>query len=335
MRSFLNSKGTHGLKYKLLESFVESLGEYFTINTFNCEKASVFTEYTTEAGRIDILIEDNDNKAIIIENKIYAKDQLAQFKRYDQFAQKYKNGHQILYLTLFGQEASSHSGEGIAYLRISHKDNIINWLEKCVSIASRFPIVRESVIQYINHLKQLTNQDMDSKNKEEMTDILSNIENKKAAKVIYQNYAATYKLLAEKHFNREMQEFAKEKDLDYHYEDSNEAYIKFYLTSPKWKGKFWVGFTYEQNRCFYGLCNDFKTYRVADEERSVLQQNLQNLRISGCKQSDWWPFYAYYPNLTIEAWENNIVKSSNFANDCKEKINTLLRAMKDCIGGFE
>ena len=83
---FFNPKGTHGLKYKLLECFIETLGEYFTIQDFNCEKSKVYTEYYTEEGRIDIFIEDNHNNAIIIENKIYANDQSEQLKRYNNYA---------------------------------------------------------------------------------------------------------------------------------------------------------------------------------------------------------------------------------------------------------
>jgi hypothetical protein len=161
---FLNPNGTHGLKYKLLECFIETLGEYFSIQNFNCENARVHIEYSTKEGRIDILIEDNQNKAIIIENKIYANDQFEQLKRYNRYAeQTYKNGYQILYLTLWGNNASDQSSEGVQYFSISHKENIINWLDKCVAITSRFPMVRETIIQYINHLKQLTNQDMNTK----------------------------------------------------------------------------------------------------------------------------------------------------------------------------
>ena len=283
---FLNPNGTHGLKSRLLECFIENLGEYFSIKSFNCEKARVLIEHTTEVGRIDILIEDNQNKAIIIENKIYAGDQFEQLKRYDRYAQKYRNGYQIVYLTLFGSNASEQSGEGISYLPISHKENIINWLEKCVSIVSRFPIVRETIIQYINHLKQLTNQDMDSKNKEEITEILSKIENLKAAKAIYQNYTATYNFLAEKYFNPKMEEFAKEKGLHYHFESSDESHIKFYITRPDWDGKYWIGFTLEQGRCFYGLCNNFKNYKVPDEKRIMLHSHLTTFGIAPCKQTD-------------------------------------------------
>jgi hypothetical protein len=161
LAEFLNPNGTHGLKSQLLECFIETLGEYFTVQFFNYKKARVKTEHSTEEGRIDILIEDNQNKAIIIENKIYANDQPEQLKRYDRYAKVYKNGYQIIYLTLFGYDASKQSGEGVSYLSISYKEIIISWLEKCVGIASRFPIVRETIIQYINHLKQLTNQDME------------------------------------------------------------------------------------------------------------------------------------------------------------------------------
>ena len=103
---FLNPNGSHGLKSKLLESFIETLGNDFTIEHFNCEKARVRTEHSTEEGRIDILIEDNQHKAIIIENKIYANDQPEQLKRYNRYAQTYKNGYQILYLTLFVSQNS-------------------------------------------------------------------------------------------------------------------------------------------------------------------------------------------------------------------------------------
>lgn len=168
---------------------------------------------------------------------------------------------------------------------------------------------------------------MDSKNMEEITEILSQIENLKAAKVIYQNYTATYNFMAGKYFNPKMEEFAKKKGLEYHYERSDESHIKFYFTSPNWEGKYWIGFTFEQNRCFYGLCNDFKNYKVPDEKRTMLHENLNTLGILTTKQSDWWPFYAYYSNLSLEVWENDIVKSDNFVNDCKEKIEKLLSVM--------
>lgn len=328
LAELLNPNGTHGLKSKLLECFIETLGDYFTIEKFECDKSRVHTEHSTEEGRIDILIEDNQNRSIIIENKIYANDQPEQLKRYNRYAQTYKNGYQILYLTLLGDNASEQSGGGVSYLSISYKENIINWLEKCVAIASRFPTVRETIIQYINHLKQLTNQDMDVKNKEEITEVLSKIENLKAAQAIYQNYSATYNYLIEKHFNPKMDEFAKQKGLEYHYERSEEQYVRFHLTNSNWQGKYWIGFTFEGNRCHYGLCNNPNVYRISDENRKTLHENLNKLDVFSRKESNWWPFYAHYTNLSLDNWENDIIKSDNFLNECKGKIEKLLLAME-------
>ena len=334
LAEFLNPNGTHGLKSQLLECFIETLGNYFTIQNFNCEKARVHTEHSTEEGRIDILIEDNqNNKAIIIENKIYANDQPEQLKRYNRYAQIYKNGYQILYLTLLGNDASEQSGGEVPYLPISYKENIINWLEKCVAIASRFPMVRETIIQYINHLKQLTNQDMDTKNKEEITEILSKIENLKAAKAIIQNYPATFDYIIKKRFNPKMEEFAKQKGLEYYYERSEESYVRFHFTNSNWQGKYWIGFTFEGKRCHYGLVNnlinnDPNHYRMPDTIREKIHEQLDKLGVSGIK-SEWWPFYAYFENLSLDTWESDIIKSDNFLNDCKEKTENLLKAMEE------
>lgn len=332
LTEFLNPKGTHGLKSKLLECFIKTLGENFTINGFNCENARIYTEYSTPKGRIDILIKDEKRKkAIIIENKIYANDQLKQLERYDSYAKEtyQKGNYQILYLTLDGKEATEQSGEGVSYLTISYEENIINWLEKCVAIASRFPIVRETIIQYINHLKELTHQDMNNKNKEEITEVLSKIENLKAAKLIYQNYLASFDSIIKKYFNPKMEEFAKQEGLEYIYENSEELYVRFYLTNPLWQEKCWIGFTFETYKYFYGLYNNPNKYKISDENRKKIHEQLNKLGIYSLLESEWWPFYKYIPNLTLDNWENDIINSDNFLNDCIDKTKKILEVMKN------
>src|SRR5690554_121838 len=320
LAEFLNPNGTHGLKSKLLDCFIENLGEYFTVKKFNSERARVRTEHSSEEGRIDLLIDDNQRRAIIIENKIYAGDQKEQLIRYNRYANMYENGYQIIYLTLHGDDASNQSGRDVSYLSISYKDHIINWLEECVSIAARSPIVRETIIQYINHLKQLTRQDMDRKNKEEITELLSNIDNLRAAQAIYQNYSATYNYIIKTYFNPKMEEWASEMGLIYHYKSSDERFVVFNITNPKWQGKYWIGFTFERNRCHYGLCNNPTKFRISTVNRKQLHENLNSLFVFSRKESDWWPFYAHFSDLTIDNWEYDIIKSNNFLNDCKGKI---------------
>lgn len=114
----------------------------------------------TEGGRIDIIMEDG-NHAIIIENKIYARDEPAQLLRYTNFAKNnYPYGYRLLYLTLDGKEASDDSAQGCPYQCISYKNEISKWLEECARISFDRPLVRETIRQYINLIKQLTNQSM-------------------------------------------------------------------------------------------------------------------------------------------------------------------------------
>ena len=175
LAAFLNPAGSHGLK----ESFLKIFLDIVQIENFDANKASVKTEVSvSDYGRIDILIESLGS-AIIIENKIYAADQAEQLKRYNEYAlHKYGEGrYSIIYLTLDGKCASSDSGDGVNYKCVSYKETILKWLERCVSAAARFPLVRETINQYINHLKQLTGQDMNTVFLAEMINLLSKAEN--------------------------------------------------------------------------------------------------------------------------------------------------------------
>jgi len=69
----LNPKGRHGYGTLFLEKFLEIL----EIELMNLDGIRVFNE----RKKIDILIENN-NKAIVIENKVWAPDQDKQLMRY-------------------------------------------------------------------------------------------------------------------------------------------------------------------------------------------------------------------------------------------------------------
>ena len=65
-----------------------------------------------------------------------------------------------------------------------------------------------------------------------------------------------------------------------------------------------------------------------EENRKTLHENLNKLDIFSRKESNWWPFYAHYTNLSLDTWESDIIKSDNFLNECKDKIEKLLLAME-------
>ena len=328
----LNPQGTHSLKSELLEAFLNLIGKDFIPDTFNPYNATVYTEYTTDKGRIDILIEDANQNAIIIENKIYAEDQYEQLKRYEQFAKQRFKGYQIFYLTLWGDEASQQSGEGVNYLTISYTDTIIKWLEKCIALAARLPLVRETLIQYSNHLKVLTNQDINTKNQEEIVKTLGDFNNLEAVQNIFLNYPKVFDYLARKHFNPKMEAFARQKKgLAYHYEKvtkNYDSYIRFYFTNKEqWGEKIEISFDFEEGSYYYGVCNNPGKYQLSKENKAILHQRLREKGIP-INETEWYPFYENIENLTIESWQKNIVKNDTFFKTCQEKIEILLEALE-------
>ena len=156
LAELLNPEGVHGCKDAFLKLFVEGMPvEIKSLNTKNCK---VTTEARAKEGIIDILIkEDNHPKVIMIENKIYAREQPDQLLRYKN---SFPNG-ELLFLTLDGRDSDQTSSKDI-YTPISYKENIIAWLEECKKVVVDKPIIRETITQYIHLIKKLTNSNINS-----------------------------------------------------------------------------------------------------------------------------------------------------------------------------
>lgn len=162
LAELLKPNGMCGVGNAFQKAFLAILGlpENYIVDGRVSVEISIGTTTDTEGGRIDIIMEDG-NHAIIIENKIYAQDQPAQLLRYTNFARdNYPHGYRLLYLTLDGKEASDDSAQGYPYQCISYKNEISKWLAECARISFDRPLVRETIRQYINLIKQLTNQSM-------------------------------------------------------------------------------------------------------------------------------------------------------------------------------
>lgn len=197
LAELLNPEGSHGCREAFLKIFLKEVVQIDISDNINeLNKAITTTEFYissinndgTEGGRIDILIEMPQNSCIpslIIENKIYAGDQPNQLLRYYNFANsRYHSSEnfKILYLTLYGSDASSQStGQDITfdYTRISYAQDILKWLEHCAAIAYDKPKVRETIIQYRNLLTQITAYYMNETNPiiDEITSSEANLKN--------------------------------------------------------------------------------------------------------------------------------------------------------------
>jgi hypothetical protein len=164
----LNVQGSHGQGSKYLELFLSQSGIDDTI--FDLKTSKIFVEYrigevdnkNKEGGNIDILLQDDKNRCIVIENKIYAGDQRNQLKRYHNFLLK-QNGGKLFYLNLTGDKPSKDSYDDLIeekghYRIIAYKSEIKQWLEECLKASVNLPIIRETIQQYIILIKKLTNQ---------------------------------------------------------------------------------------------------------------------------------------------------------------------------------
>ena len=169
--SFLDPFGEHYQSNLFLDKFLEVLNiSTFNIDSKNC---SIYLEYQN----IDLYITDGD-KHIIIENKVYAKDQERQIERYikiikDKNQDLKPNDILVIYLSLDRDKPSKYSlgdlsvenstltvdtKEIALFKSIHYKNEILQWLEKCKYEVQNITNLNEVFRQYIDVVKMINNQ---------------------------------------------------------------------------------------------------------------------------------------------------------------------------------
>ena len=329
LAELLSNNSSHRFGNKFLEVFFDTLKRENILEDnfyFSLTNVKIIREYSTPFGRIDILIK-NDNKCIIIENKIYADDQFEQLKRYDSFARKeFGNKYQLLYLTLWGDEASEHSGKGVNYKQISYRQTVINWLEKCVEISARNPIIRETLIQYINHIKSLTNNNSNSKMDEEIIKILSRNENLEATFTIGNSINSIKNYLINKVFLPQLSQICEGLGLicaTDEYDRVNTAYAGFEISNPHWN-YFKFGFEFETK----GLRNfiigiNHKDENIRRDETFEKLKKYFNRNNQNWVWSDF-PRFSYWDEEAMRAINNGEMTKS-----FKTELEKILAFTKD------
>jgi hypothetical protein len=162
LAELLDPKGSHGQGTTYLDLFLQGLS--IEADAFTAKGARVRVEFhigevnqeASTGGRIDIFLEDHQNRQIIIENKIYAGDQKSQLLRYHN---AYPNAA-IYYLTLNGDYPSNWSKGNNDYsvTPISYQTDILHWLDDCHKASVSLPVIRETILQYENLIRRLTHQ---------------------------------------------------------------------------------------------------------------------------------------------------------------------------------
>lgn len=347
--SLLNPKHNHGCKSAFLKIFVDNLKEFIPNADFifdtDFEKCHVDVERNIgnissdgeTGGRIDIIIEsEKRDKAIIIENKIYAGDQKKQLYRYKNYAQTHYKSYILLYLTLYGHEPSEVStlgemfsmNDGKDFFCIDYKSFIRDWLISCKEKAVSSPIVRETITQYYNLILKLTNQDMESSTNEKLVDLLANRDNIAAMFKIINVQNDVLNKICNTTLIEQVQEIAKELKMDCTCSTTNWCNRwsgHFFFSKPEWK-HFCIGFEFMGDK----LKNfNYGVRYISGLELGKMEHTKKNIfkKIGGTDENNkWWasnkPFkYQDWNEIEFERLYDGTIKEeikNNVIELCKE-----------------
>lgn len=329
LAALLDPDGSHGMQDAFLKAFIDTIAHGGTKPELDTAHAKVYTEYNigniteTTGGRIDILITDHSETgsgkdsghAIIIENKIWAADQPNQLLRYHNFAHEMYAKYALLYLTRNGDEPSDQSrgtlnAQDGGYRCISYRSDIIGWLHKCAQLAFDKPRVRETILQYINLLQQLTNQNI--MEQKQLIQLLTNKENFEQACKIADTMPAAKQYMVETLLREQL------KDDRYEITDCKYGigrYDGICLRPQGWKHCY-IKFEFES---LYGT--DDLCYGIVDEQGILKDQPS----LEGYEKNDLWPVSKYMSKYRY--WNNDTfhgIYSGDVAGEFKSCIDELL-----------
>ena len=235
----LNPEGSHGCGSQFLEKFLQILN--LDDFGFNSDKIRIRTEKPVRDGRIDIEISDK-NRAIIIEVKIYADDMDCQLSRYYNYAKReYGKNFKLLYLTLMGNQASEKSlgnkNSGIThndYICLSFADDILEWIDRCITIAENKSLVKNILASYKQTLMELTGQDMDIKFRNRLLQLMTDKENAESVAEMMNLSEKWFSTVVETYIFMPIKKYAESKGLLFKYKDEHNEESGCFIYKPNW-----------------------------------------------------------------------------------------------------
>ena len=330
--NLLDPEGSHGCGDAFLRAFFE-IALKGTAYPFESSSPDSCTEHYTgpiagdTGGRIDILVKSS-HYGLIIENKIYAGDQDKQLIRYDNYGKTtFGVGRYLLvYLTLFGSEASEGSitaedSQKVNYLCLSYAKDILSWLKECVQQADNKPLIRESLNQYIQTIKQLTYQDMNQKNIEKIIDLA--VDHPEVVATLSSNRDAIAQGIRKKYIFAELKKYADQKG--WLYDDSESSYNeeepKIRFRKEGWSGSIIISADSEGKKSNYGW---WMNLWIGIDSKVTGAKKLACLE----KQSPEYPMGWEY--LTTPNWysaENFPAMKTSVAQEIINKLNEIIEEL--------
>ena len=331
--NLLDPKGSHGCGDAFLRAFFEIALKGTAYPFESSTPLDSRTEHYTgpiagdTGGRIDILVKSS-HYGLIIENKIYAGDQDKQLTRYDNYGKKTfgADRYLLVYLTLFGSEASKEStatksAEEVGYLRLSYAEDILRWLEQCARLAYDKPLVRESLNQYIRTIKQLTYQDMNEENIQQIIDLA--IDHPEVVATLSSKRDAIAQGIRKKYIFAELKKYADQKG--WLYDDSESSYNeeepKIRFRKEGWDGSIIISADSENKKSNYGW---WMNLWIGIDSKEAGAKKLACLE----KQSPEYPMGWEY--LTTPNWysaENFPAMKTSVAEEIISKLNEIIEEL--------
>lgn len=357
LANLLNPKGSHGQRGKFLEAFLKMLQKTFpaisadsleidtTIASVEVEKY-IGRQTDSEGGRIDIYLTDGKH-SIIIENKIYAVDQYHQMLRYWNYGMSQKGDDTeksfvLIYLTLDGCSPSKESlGEDLKendIVCLSYKSDIRGWLDRCVELASRTPLVRETINQYISTIGILTNNVMEDN--KELLDILCKEENLDAVFDIIDSKENLINHIINDEFIPKLKDLAEDKGLEicgnYKRNWVSDRYPGAHFQKTGWKFLD-LAFQFESvglDRMVFGFVCKGESNR-SDVPTSVWEKVQEHYSISSPikdKNNDLWIHKDFIGNKN---WNNSQAIKDLLNGKTLNDFSIMFDEAIDCVKGLD
>jgi hypothetical protein len=330
----LNPKGSHGMGSIFLRLFLKRIG----IDDFDIERAIIFVEFyigpvePDKGGRIDLLIESSSGK-IIIENKVFAKDQPNQLLRYHNF----DPSAPLFYLTLMGESPSNQStGENLKeiehYRCISYRTEILCWLEDCQKEAVTRPVLRETFTQYIQLIKQLTHQTLHSRMSKEIINQI--FRDKDSLAAFYQIQAAQAEvqsiILSKWEENLKQFESIYNVNIDLHLQNKT-RYPAFYCHTDNLRASnLCIGFMFSPSfpdGFIFGFVYIDSNNKNQTAKYEAIKGGFGNKFNKLVRSDKWWLCYSKLDVCSIEEMYGCIY-SGELDKDISEKINWMLEVFQ-------
>ena len=321
--SLLDPNGDHYKGDLFLKLFLETCGiDDFGIDT---SRATVFKEFK----HIDIYISDG-KKHIILENKVYAKDQPTQIARYIKAIQN-KGAEErdvededicVLYLhpdgklpdnQSFGDYHAKLLGENpsIEFKVISYGKEILEWIDKCKNEVSNLTDLNVFLSQYKDVIEMIYDRykRIDEMETAKFVEIFK--ENYTAVSEIANNYQEMRKKIIDEFFENVKENLEKDEAIKgtYSIELNSVAYRPIAIKNVKTQDKKWKNFYFTvefQKSSTYSM--PFVGFRRVDE-------NIDAIKFEN-------PF-KQLPNQTeyFLAYSDKIFKEDICENIIKDKLN--------------